>query len=87
MVASEKEKVLWMLNFICKEKTNTLDRLFSSVNIVSQEEIVSVTGKSSILEEFDEVRELTMNVSTYLDGSFQFEEHGLRKEDLSGFQT
>ncbi len=53
MVASEQEKVLRVLDFVSQKQAYALDRLFSSVNVVSQEEVVSIARESSILEQLE----------------------------------
>lgn len=72
MVASEHEEILRVLNLVGKEQANALDGLFSPVNVVTQEQVVCVSRESSVFEKFDEIRELSMNIATYLDRCFQF---------------
>ena len=40
--------------------------------------------KSTILKDTQEIRVLAVNITHYLDGSSQFQQHGLRHEDFSG---
>jgi len=37
MVPSKNEEVLWVLDFVCEEKTDNLKRLLSTINIVAKE--------------------------------------------------
>jgi hypothetical protein len=36
VVTSKDEKVFWVLNLICEKETNSLERLFASIYIISQ---------------------------------------------------
>lgn len=40
MVATQQEKVFWILDFVCEKQTHHFQRLLSTVHIVSQKEIV-----------------------------------------------
>ena len=45
VVATQQEKVFWILDFVGKKKTNNFQRLLSAVDIVSQEEIVCLVNE------------------------------------------
>lgn len=51
MVASQKEEILRVFDFVGQQQANALDTLSSSIYIVAQEEIVGFWRKASILEE------------------------------------
>ena len=94
MVASKHEEILWVFNFVCEHETNCLDRLFSSVNVIAKEQIVSVSWESCIFEQFYQIWVLSVyvtwvkkSITTDFDGCLKFKEHGLFEEDLSGFDT
>lgn len=63
MVTPEEEEVLRVLNLVGQHETDAFDRLFSSVNVVTEEKVVLVTRVSSVLKELDQVRELAMDVA------------------------
>ena len=63
MVASEHKEIFWIFNFVCKHEADGFDGLFSAVDIVAEEEIVGLSGKSCVFEEFDEVGVLSMDVA------------------------
>ncbi len=46
-----------------------------------------LAGESAVLEDLQQVAELAMNIAAYLDGGLELEEHGLRDEYLSAFET
>jgi hypothetical protein len=50
VIASKHEEVLGVFNLVCEHKTDGLDGLFASIYIISQEEIVGLSRKSSIFE-------------------------------------
>ena len=50
MVAAQHEKVLGVLDLVGQHQADVLNRLFSPVHIVSEEQIVGVPGKTSVLE-------------------------------------
>ncbi len=55
MIPSQQEEVLRVLDLIGQHETDTLNGLFSPVNIVPQEEVVLVAGVPSVLEQLDKV--------------------------------
>lgn len=63
MVASEHEEVLGVLDFVGHEQADALDGHFSSVDIVAEEEVVSISGESSVLEELYQIGILAVNVT------------------------
>ena len=63
MVTPEEEEVLRVLNLVGQHETDALDRLFSSVNVVTEEKVVLVARVSAVLKELDQVRELAMDVA------------------------
>lgn len=63
MVAAKDEKVFRVLDLVCEEKTNRLERLFASIDIVTKKEVVCFWGKAAILEQTEEVVILPMDVA------------------------
>ena len=51
VVASQQEEVLWVLNLVSKEEADCLERLLSTVDVVSKEEIVGVGREATVLEQ------------------------------------
>lgn len=50
MIAPEHEEVLRVFNLVCEHEADGLDGLFATVDIISQEQIIGLSGKSSIFE-------------------------------------
>ena len=63
MVATEQEKVLWVLDFVAQEKTYRFDRLLAAVDIVTKEQIVGFGRESAILEDPQQIIVLTMHIT------------------------
>ena len=50
MVTPEEEEVLGVLNLVGEHETDAFDRLFSSVNVVTEEKVVLVARVSAVLK-------------------------------------
>lgn len=50
VIASQDEEVLGVLDFICQQKADGFKGLFTSVNVVSQEQVIGFGWEASILE-------------------------------------
>lgn len=51
VVAAKNKKVFWVFDLVGQEQTDGLQRLFASVDIVAQKEVVGFWRKSTILKE------------------------------------
>jgi hypothetical protein len=94
MIPSQQEEVLRVLDLIGQHETNTLNGLFSPVNIVPQEEVVLVAGVPSVLEQLDKVRVLAVDVAWVrvkctadFDWGLKLEQHWLGQENLAGLEA
>jgi hypothetical protein len=63
MVSSEQEEVFRILDFIGEEQTNCFQGLLSSINVISQEQIVAFRWESSIFKEPEHVEILAVGVT------------------------
>ena len=63
MIPSEQEKIFWILYLITEEKANSFDRLFTAIDVISQEEIVGFRRETSIFENSQEVVILAMDIT------------------------
>ena len=70
MVAAENEEVLRVLHLVCQQQGDGLETLLTSVNIVTQKQIVRRGRKTTVLEKPQQVIVLPMNISADFDGSF-----------------
>ncbi len=51
MVATQDEEIFGVLDFVCEEKADGLERLLSSIDIITKEEVVGLWGESTVLEQ------------------------------------
>jgi hypothetical protein len=51
VVAAKDEEIFWVLNLICEKEADGLQRLLSSVDVITQEEVVCLWWEAAILEE------------------------------------
>ena len=63
MVPTKEEEVLWVLNLVRQQETNSLQRLLATVHIVPEEQVVGFGGKSSVLKEPQKVIILSVDVT------------------------
>lgn len=66
MVATENEKVFRVLDLVRQQQANGLKRLFATVDIISEEQIVCFGGETAVLEETQEVVVLAVNITANL---------------------
>lgn len=83
MVASQKEEVLRVLNFVAEKKNNGLDGLLSPVYVISQKKIVFLRRETTIVKYLEQVLKLTVDITHYFDRGLQFQEHGLSQKYLA----
>ncbi len=50
VVAAQEEEVLRVLDLVCQEQTDGLQRLLAAVHVVAEEEVVGLGRKAAILE-------------------------------------
>lgn len=63
VVSSQQEKVFWVFNLVGQQQTDSLQRLLSSIHVVSQKQVVAFRGVSSILKQSEQVVVLTMYIT------------------------
>jgi hypothetical protein len=57
--------------------------LFSTIDIVSKEEIIFFGRKSSAIEYLEQILKLAVNVAYDFDRGLKFEEHRLLQENIT----
>ena len=83
MIPSQEEKVLWIFDLITKQEENGLETLLPSVDVIPEEEIVGSGREATHLEEANEIRVLTVDITSDLDWWRKLEESGLVQEYFS----
>lgn len=63
MVAAQHEEVLGVFDLVGEHEADGLDGLLSPVDVVAQEEVVGLAWEPGVLEEFDEIGVLTVDIS------------------------
>ncbi len=63
VVSSKQEEVLRVLDFVAKEETDCFNGLFSTIDVVSQEEVIGLRGEATILEDAKQVVVLSMDIT------------------------
>ena len=63
VVPTQQEEVLWVLNLVGKQKTDSLQRLLSPVDVVSEEKVVRVRWEPTVLEQSQQVVVLTVHIA------------------------
>jgi hypothetical protein len=66
VVAAEHEEVLGVLDLVCEEQADGLERLLAAVYVVAEEEIVGLWWETAIFEQAEEIVVLAVNVTTDL---------------------
>ena len=67
MISSEQEEVLLKLDLVGQQQNDSLERLLASVDVIAEEEVVSLRWVATILKQSQKVGELTVHV-TYTRG-------------------
>ena len=63
VVASEEEEVFLELDFVGEQENDGLEGLLATVDVISQEKVVSLGRVPSVLKQPEQVGELTMHVT------------------------
>lgn len=63
VVASQDEEIFGVFDLICEEEADSLERLLSSVNVVTKEKIVGFWWEPAIFEESQKVVILSVDVA------------------------
>lgn len=83
VVTAEDEEVLWVLDLVGEEKADGLKRLLSSVDVVTEEEVVGFRWESSVLKESKEIVVLSVDITANLNWCLELKEDWLGDEDLA----
>ena len=63
MVSTQKKEVFRELHLESKQKTNSCNTEVTSINVVTQKEVVCLWREASAIEMVEQILELAMNVS------------------------
>jgi len=68
MVASKNSESVLEADFQSDKECHSLDRVVTTIDVVAHEQVVGIRWLSTNLEQFSEIMELPMDVSTNCDG-------------------
>jgi hypothetical protein len=80
-------ELLRTAHLVRQQQTDSLQTLLSSINVITQEEIVCLGRESTVFKQSQQVVVLSVNISADLDGSFQFQQDWLCDEDFPCFRA
>ena len=63
VVPPQDEEVLWVLDLVCEEQADRLERLLATVHVITQEKVVCFWWEAAILEQAQKVVVLTVDVA------------------------
>lgn len=66
VVSTQNEEVLGVLDLVRKEEADGLERLLATVDVVTEEEVVSLRGETAVFEETQEVIVLAVDITANL---------------------
>ena len=66
VVTTEDEEVFWIFDFVCKKEADCLERLLSSVNVITKEQVISLWWESAVFEQAQEIVVLTVDITANL---------------------
>lgn len=67
VVTSQNEEVLGVLDLVGEEQADGLEGLLTSVDIVTEEEVVGLGREATVLEESEEIVVLSVDITADLD--------------------
>jgi len=80
MISTEHEEVLGVLDLVAEEQADGFNVLASTIHIVSKEDVVRISGETSLAEDSEQIGILTMDVAADDHRSFDFDESRLAHE-------
>ena len=63
VIAAQHEEVLGVFDLITQQQTYRLERLFASVDVVPEEQVVRLGREAAVLEQTQQVRVLAVDVA------------------------
>jgi len=70
VVSTEDEKVLGVLDLVGQEQANSLQTLLSSIDVVTEKNVIGLGRESSVFKESQQIVVLSVDITADLDGRF-----------------
>ena len=86
VVTAEDEEVFGELDLEGEDEADAFETLLTTIDVVTEEEVVGGGREATIFEEAEEIVVLAVDVTADFDGGFKLEEGGLRHDDLAGLE-
>lgn len=51
MVTTENKEILWVLDLVCEEQADCLERLLATIDVIAEEEVVGLRREAAVLEQ------------------------------------
>ena len=65
VVTAKDEEVLGVLDFVGQQQTDRFERLLSSIDVISQKQVVGLRGELTILEQAQQIVVLAVNITFF----------------------
>lgn len=78
VVTTEEKEVFWVFDLVAEKKENRLQRLFTTVDVVAEKEVVGQRREAALGEYTNQVRVLAVDVSNDLHGRGELQERRLQ---------
>jgi hypothetical protein len=66
VVTAQNEEVLGVLDLVCQQQADGLERLLATVDVVTEEEVVGLGREAAVFEETEEIVVLAVNITADL---------------------
>ena len=66
VVAAQDEEILRVLDLVRKQQADGLQRLFASVDVIAQEQVVGLWGEPAVFEETQQIVVLAVDIAANL---------------------
>jgi len=63
VISTKNEEVFRIFDFVGKEQTDSFQGLFSSIDVIAQEQVIGFWREATVLKKSEEVVILAMNVT------------------------
>lgn len=83
VVTAQQEEVLGVPQLVAKQKEQSLKGLLATIDVVTEEEVITVWREAAHFEHADEICVLSVDVANDLHWRCKFEQCGLGEEDLT----
>lgn len=66
VITAQDKEVLGVLDLVCQEETDSLQRLLATVDVVTKEKVVGLWGETTVFEQTQKIVVLAVNITADL---------------------